>query len=91
MSEPIVSYVLAVYNGRQYLAEALNSIHCQSRAVDEIIVVDDGSTDDTAEIAKRFGPPVRCIRQHNAGQSVARNHGVRARAATCWRFSTATT
>lgn len=78
MSEPIVSYILAVYNGRQYLAEALNSIHRQSRPVDEIIVVDDGSTDDTADIAGQFGPPVRCIRQHNAGPSAARNHGVRA-------------
>lgn len=77
MSEPTVSYILAVCNGRQYLAEALESIRVQSRPVNEIIVVDDGSTDDTAEIAERFGPPVRCIRQRNAGQSAARNHGVR--------------
>jgi glycosyltransferase involved in cell wall biosynthesis len=77
MSEPTVSYILAVYNGRQYLAEAINSIRAQSRPVDEIIVVDDGSTDDTAEVAERFGMPVRCVRQRNAGQSAARNHGVR--------------
>lgn len=78
MSGPAVSCILAVHNGRQYLAEALSSLRAQSRPVDEIIVIDDGSTDDTPEIAQRFGPPVRCIRQRNAGQSAARNHGVRA-------------
>jgi glycosyltransferase involved in cell wall biosynthesis len=77
MSNPTISTILAVYNGRQYLAEALASILGQSHPVDEIIVVDDGSTDDSAQIAERFGPPVRCIVQQNAGQSAARNHGVR--------------
>jgi glycosyltransferase involved in cell wall biosynthesis len=77
MTTPAVSCILAVYNGQQYLAEALQSLRVQSRPMDEIIVIDDGSTDDTAEIAERFGPPVRCIRQKNAGQSAARNHGVR--------------
>jgi glycosyltransferase involved in cell wall biosynthesis len=76
MSEPTVSYILAVYNGRRYLSEALHSIRAQSRPVEEIIVVDDGSSDDTAEVAEHFGPPVRCVRQRNAGQSAARNHGV---------------
>jgi len=78
MSRPTVSYILAVYNGRRYLAEALGSILGQSSPVDEVIVVDDGSTDDSAQIAERFGSPVRCIVQQNAGQSAARNHGVRA-------------
>lgn len=78
MSSPTVSCIIAVFNGRQYLAEAIGSILRQSRPVDEILVVDDGSTDDSADIAERFGPPVRCIRQRNAGQSAARNHGVRA-------------
>ena len=47
MSRPTVSYIVAVYNGRRYLAEALGSILGQSRPVDEVVVVDDGSTDDT--------------------------------------------
>jgi glycosyltransferase involved in cell wall biosynthesis len=76
MSSHKVSCIMAVYNGRQYLAESLESLRAQSRPVDEIIVVDDGSTDDSAEIAERFGPPVRVVRQSNAGQSVARNRGV---------------
>lgn len=77
MSGPRISCIIAVYNGRQYLAEALASLRAQSRPLDEIIVVDDGSTDDSVEIAERVGAPVRCIRQQNAGQSAARNHGVR--------------
>ena len=48
MSRPTVSYIVAVYNGRRYLAEALGSILGQSRPVDEVVVVDDGSTDDSA-------------------------------------------
>ena len=72
MSQLTVSYILAVYNGRQYLDEALRSIANQSHPVDEIIVVDDGSTDDSADIAAQFGPPVHCLRQQNAGQSAAR-------------------
>lgn len=77
MSSPTVSCIIAVYNGRKYLADAIESLLAQSRPVNEIVVVDDGSTDDSAEVAAKFGPPVRCIRQQNAGQSAARNHGVR--------------
>jgi len=76
MSEPTVSVIMAVYNGEQYLPEALASILKQSRAVDEIVVVDDGSTDATADVAVAAGETVRVIRQANAGQSAARNRGV---------------
>jgi glycosyltransferase involved in cell wall biosynthesis len=78
MSNAAVSCIIAVYNGRQYLAEAIESLLAQSRPMDEIVVVDDGSTDDSADIAARFGSPVVVVRQKNAGQSAARNHGVRA-------------
>lgn len=77
MSNITVSCIIAVYNGRQYLAEAIESLLAQSRPMDEIVVVDDGSTDDSADIAARFGSPVVVVRQKNAGQSAARNHGVR--------------
>jgi glycosyltransferase involved in cell wall biosynthesis len=77
MNRPTISCIIAVYNGRRYLAQAIESVRAQSRPVDEIIVVDDGSTDDSADVAAGFGPPVVCVRQQNAGQSAARNLGVR--------------
>lgn len=77
MSEPIVTYIMAVYNIERYVAESLRSILAQSRAVDEVLVVDDGSNDGTAEIVKGVVGPIRLIQQTNAGQSAARNHGVR--------------
>lgn len=76
MSEPTVSCIIAAYNGEQYLGEAIASLLAQTRRIDEVIVVDDGSTDATAQLAADFGAPVRVIRQANAGQSVARNRGV---------------
>ena len=77
MSQPIVSYIMAVHNIERYVAESLRSILAQSRPVDEILVVDDGSTDGTAEVVREQGGPIRVIGQANAGQSAARNRGVR--------------
>lgn len=77
MSEPVtVSVVIPCYNAVLFLRETLESVFCQTYPVQEIIVVDDGSTDDSAAIAESFGPPVRLIRQPNQGESVARNRGV---------------
>ncbi|MGH9463241.1 MAG: glycosyltransferase family 2 protein [Vicinamibacteria bacterium] len=75
--EPTVSVVIPCYNGAAFLRETLASVLAQTHPVLEVIVVDDGSTDDSAEIAASFGPPVRVIRQPNQGESVARNRGVR--------------
>jgi glycosyltransferase involved in cell wall biosynthesis len=69
-----VAIVLAVHNGEAYLAEALQSALAQTRPAEEIVVVDDGSTDRSAEIARSF-PGVRVISQANAGQAAARNVG----------------
>ncbi len=69
-SMPSVSVCLSVYNGAATLAEALQTAIDQSHAPDEILVIDDGSTDDSAEIAKRMG--CRVIRQENAGLGMAR-------------------
>jgi len=74
---PCVSVVIAVYNGEDYLAEALTSVFSQSRPPDEVIVVDDGSTDRSGTIASAFAG-VRCLRQANAGQAAALNAGVAA-------------
>ena len=73
---PTVSVVVPCYNGARFLRETLASALAQPHAVLEIIVVDDGSTDDSAAIAESFGPPVRVIRQANQGESVARNRGI---------------
>ncbi|NEM05923.1 glycosyltransferase [Geodermatophilus normandii] len=73
---PRVSAVLPCYNGAQYLSEALHSVLEQTRPADEVIVVDDGSTDGSAELAESFG--VTVIRQANAGEGAARNRGLAA-------------
>lgn len=76
-ARPAVSVIIPVFNGAQYLAEAIDSALGQTRPPDEIVVVDDGSTDGSADIALRRGPPVRLVQQANAGLSAARNRGVR--------------
>jgi glycosyltransferase involved in cell wall biosynthesis len=72
----LVSVIVPVYNGERYLAEALASAIGQTYRPIEIIVVDDGSTDDSGAIARRFGAPVRYDSQSHAGIGAARNRGV---------------
>jgi len=74
--ETTVSVVIPCYNGSMYLRETLKSALSQTLSPLEVIVVDDGSTDDSATIAESFGSPVRVIRQKNQGESVARNRGI---------------
>jgi len=71
-----IAVVIPAYNASAYIKEALASILSQSRPADEIVVVDDGSTDDTAGIAAGVSSKVRVVRQKNAGQGSARQHGV---------------
>lgn len=73
-----ISVVIPCYNGGEFLAEAIQSALAQTHPPCEVIVIDDGSTDDSASIAESFGPPVRVIRQRNQGESVARNRGIEA-------------
>lgn len=75
MSTKIVSVIIPCYNGAQFLAEAIKSTLAQTCLPLEVIVVDDGSTDETGEVAARY-PDVQYIRQENQGASVARNTGV---------------
>lgn len=70
-----VSVVVPVYNGEKYLAEAIKSALCQTLRPDEIIVVDDGSTDASASIAEQFGAPVQVLSQEHRGSGSARNRG----------------
>jgi glycosyltransferase involved in cell wall biosynthesis len=76
MSGVTVSIITPCYNGASYLRDTLESAVRQSTPPLEVIVIDDGSTDDSAAIAESFGPPVRVIRQTNHGESIARNRGL---------------
>jgi len=71
-----ISVIIPSYNRASFLPEALNSVLDQSVAVREIIIVDDGSTDNTAEVIVDFSDLVRYVHQPNAGPGVARNTGL---------------
>ena len=71
-----ITIVIPVYNGAVHLAETISSALAQTLRPSSIIVVDDGSSDGTSQVALQFGGEVRCIRQDHAGISKARNTGV---------------
>ena len=68
--------IIPVYNAGRFLTATLHSVLEQTRRPDEIVVVDDGSTDDSASIAQSMGSAVTVIRQANRGESTARNVGL---------------
>jgi glycosyltransferase involved in cell wall biosynthesis len=74
---PLVSVILPVYNGEQYLASAIESALYQEYEPLEILVIDDGSTDGTSEVAARYLEHIIYVHQPNAGVSAARNRGLR--------------
>lgn len=73
---PCISVVIPAYNSAHYIGRALHSVLCQRVQPFEVIVVDDGSTDGTADCVAAFGTAVRLIRQPNQGAAAARNTGV---------------
>jgi CDP-glycerol glycerophosphotransferase len=78
---PKVTLVIPVYNVEQYLADALRSARAQNYQNFEIIAVNDGATDGSAEILQKFAattPNLRIVTQHNQGLGAARNAGVNA-------------
>ncbi len=72
---PLISVVIPVYNGEKYLAEAIDSVLAQSYRPIEILVVDDGSTDGSRDVALTY-PEVNCVYQEHSGQAEARNRGI---------------
>lgn len=74
--EPKVSVIIAAFNAASYIGKAIESVLSQTLRDVELIVVDDGSTDRTAEIVKGYGERVRYLFQENAERSAARNNGI---------------
>jgi GT2 family glycosyltransferase len=79
-SHPLVSIIIPTYNYGHYISDALDSVQSQTHSNWECIVVDDGSTDNTAEVVARLSAEdsrIRYVRQENARQGAARNNGIR--------------
>lgn len=72
-----VSVIMTVHNGAKYIEESINSILSQTRKVDEIIVINDGSTDATANILATFENKLLVIHQNKSGIAVSWNKGVK--------------
>lgn len=77
-ADSLVSVIVAVRNGEKFLAEAIESALAQTYRPIELVVIDDGSSDRSADIAKSYGPPVRVISTPPHGLAAARNAGVEA-------------
>ncbi len=82
---PLVSVIIPVYNAERYVAEAIESVLAQTYNPVEIIVIDDGSTDGSAKVIKRF-PSVQYYSQPNTGISAARNRGIEQAQGTFFAF-----
>ncbi len=76
-AEPLVSVIIPCYNQAHHLRGAVESALGQTYKQVEVIVVNDGATDATAEVAARFGDRIRYLEQENAGLAAARNAGLR--------------
>jgi glycosyltransferase involved in cell wall biosynthesis len=76
MNSPLISCIVPVFNGERYVREAIDSIFAQTYRPLEIIIVDDGSTDNTAALIRSYGDRVCHLRQNNQGPASARILGL---------------
>jgi len=86
MNSQSVSVIIPVHNGAKYLDTALQSVFAQTQQPSEVIVVDDGSTDDSVKVAQAYAPRVSVFTQANLGPSSARNRGVAQASGTLLAF-----
>jgi glycosyltransferase involved in cell wall biosynthesis len=75
--QPLVTAIIPTYNMAVCIGDAIQSVLDQTYPSIEVLVVDDGSTDNTREVVDRYGERVRYLRQENAGQGAARNWAIR--------------
>jgi glycosyltransferase involved in cell wall biosynthesis len=75
--KPLVSVIIPAYNAQDWIEETIESVLTQVYQNIEIIVINDGSTDNTDKIVKSYGQKVRYYFKENGGQSSARNHGIK--------------
>jgi glycosyltransferase involved in cell wall biosynthesis len=86
LAEPTVTAAIPVRDGEAYLAAAIESVLEQSRPCDQVIVVDNGSSDRSAAIAAGFGPAVEVVHEPRLGIGSARNAALRAARGDCIAF-----
>lgn len=75
-SGSLISVIIPTYNCDRYIVEAIDSVLSQENCDVEVIVIDDGSTDDTGKVLEPYGDRIRYVLQKNQGVAAARNHGI---------------
>src|SRR3954469_15054656 len=76
LSDPLISVILPVYNRANWVSRAIDSVLSQTYQNFELLVIDDGSTDDTSRVLESYGSRIKVLKQAHAGAEAARNLGL---------------